>query len=280
MLLVNGARGIGTGYSTFIPSYNPRHLIGMLTAWLEGDEDALDQPLEPYFQGFKGRVASDGTVTGVYRKEKDGQADFVVTELPPGTWTQDYREFLEKELAEGRIKDFIDVSTDTEVNIRIKGMEEKALVKSLTDKVKTTNMHAFNAKGQITKYDSPTAILKEYAEVRRALYETRRQTQIAALKAELPYHEDVMRFIEDQVADTPTLNFRKKTKDVCEAALVAARYRKVSDSYDYIFRLPVSSFTLEQIAKHQGKLTELRAEIARLESLTAAALWLTELSGV
>jgi hypothetical protein len=62
--------------------------------------------------------------------------------------------------------------------------------------------------------------------------------------------------------------------------LVAARYRKVSDSYDYIFRLPVSSFTLEQIAKHQAKLTELRAEIARLESLTAAALWLTELSGV
>jgi DNA topoisomerase II len=65
----------------------------------------------------------------------------VVTELPPGTWTQDYREFLEKELAEGRIKDFIDVSTDTEVNIRIKGMEEKALVKSLTDKVKT-DQHA------------------------------------------------------------------------------------------------------------------------------------------
>jgi DNA topoisomerase II len=26
MLLVNGARGIGTGYSTFIPAYNPRHL--------------------------------------------------------------------------------------------------------------------------------------------------------------------------------------------------------------------------------------------------------------
>jgi DNA topoisomerase-2 len=277
MLLVNGARGIGTGYSTFIPSYNPRHLMGMLTAWLDGDETALDQPLEPYFQGFKGRVASDGTVTGVYRKEKD---DFVVTELPPGTWTQDYREFLEKELADGRIKDFVDVSTDTEVNIRIKGMEEKALVKSLTDKVKTTNMHAFNAKGQITKYDSPTAILKEFAEVRLALYETRRQTQIATLKAELPYHEDVMRFIEDQVADRPTLDFRKKAKDVCEKALTDQHYRKVSDSFDYIFRLPVSSFTLEQIAKHQAKLGELRTEIARLDSLTAAALWLTELSGV
>ena len=67
---------------------------------------------------------------------------------------------------------------------------------------------------------------------------------------------------------------------MCEQALVAQKYRKVSDSYDYIFRLPVSSFTTEQIDKHKAKLAELRTEIARLESLTASALWLTELSGV
>jgi DNA topoisomerase-2 len=159
-------------------------------------------------------------------------------------------------------------------------MEEKALVKSLTDRVKLTNMHAFNSKGQITKYDSLNAILKEFADVRLALYETRRQKQIADLKAELPYHEDVMRFIEDQVADKPKLDFRKKARDVCEAALVAGKYRKVSDSFDYIFRLPVSSFTSEQMDKHGKKLADIRTEIARLESLTAAALWLTELSGV
>ena len=277
MLLVNGARGIGTGYSTVIPQYNPRQLRTMLTAWLNGKEDALDEALEPYFQGFKGKVSSDGTLTGVYRKDKE---DVVVTELPPGTWTQDYREFLEKELAEGRIKDFSDTSTDTDVCVRIRGMEDKSLLKSITDRVKLTNMHAFNAKGQVTKYDSPNAILKEYADVRLALYETRRRKQIADLKSELPYHEDVMRFIEDQVADTPTLNFRKKARDVCEAALVAGKYRTVSDSFDYIFRLPVSSFTSEQMDRHSKKLGELRAEIARLEGLTAAALWLTELSGV
>jgi DNA topoisomerase-2 len=277
MLLVNGARGIGTGYSTNIPPCDPHVLKAMLKDWLTGDETALGRAITPYFKGFKGTVSPDGTLTGVYRKEKD---DVVVTELPPGTWTQDYREFLEKELAEGRIKDFSDTSTDTDVCIRIRGMEEKALVKSLTDRVKLTNMHAFNAKGQITKYDSLNAILREFAEVRLALYETRRQKQIADLKAELPYHEDVMRFIEDQVADKPTLDFRKKARDICEAALVAQKYRRVSDSFDYIFRLPVSSFTAEQMDKHAKKLAELRAEIVRLDSTTAAALWLTELSGV
>lgn len=277
MLLINGARGIGTGYSTYIPPCDPYALKAMLTAWLLGNDEALGCAITPYFKGFKGTVSPDGTLVGVYRKEKE---EFVVTELPPGTWTQDYREFLEKELAEGRIKDFTDTSTDTEVNIRIRGIDEKVLVKSLTDRVKLTNMHAFNAKGQVTKYESLNAILKEYAEVRLELYETRRQKQIADLNSELPYHEDVMRFIEDQVADKPTLDFRKKARDVCEAALVAGKFRKVGDSYDYIFRLPVSSFTMEQIAKHQAKLAELRAEIARLEATEAADLWLTELSGV
>ena len=276
MLLVNGARGIGTGYSTYVPPYNPRQLRTMITEWLEGDKDALDQDLAPYFQGFKGEVKDDGTVVGVYKKEKDG--DFSVTELPPGTWTQDYREWLEKELSEGRIKDFVDVSTDREINIKIRGIDEKALIKSLTDKIKTTNMHAFNAKGQITKYDSPNDILKEYANVRLDLYETRRRKQIADLQSELPYHEDVMRFIEDQIADTPTLNFRKKARASCEEELVAARYRKVSDTYDYIFRLPVSTFTAEQVDKHRAKLVEIRADIARLEATRAAQMWLTELS--
>jgi DNA topoisomerase-2 len=277
MLLCNGARGIGTGYSTYIPPYNPRQLRTMLVTWLEGDKDALDESLTPYFQGFKGDVRDDGTVMGVYAKEKEG---FRVTELPPGTWTQDYREWLEKELTEGRVKDFVDVSTDTQVNILIKGIEEKDLVKSLTDKIKTTNMHAFNARGQITKYDSPNAILKEYAEVRLALYETRRLKQIADLRAELPYHEDVMRFIEDQIADEPTLNFRKKARADCEAELLGAGYRKVSDSFDYIFRLPVSTFTAEQVAKHASTLAKIRADIVRLESLRAADMWLTELSAL
>jgi DNA topoisomerase-2 len=277
MLLVNGARGIGTGYSTFIPPYNPRQLRTMLLSWLKNIKGALDETLEPYYQGFKGSVKADGTVQGVYQAEKDA---FRVTELPPGTWTQDYREWLEKELAEGRIKDFVDVSTDTQVNILVKGITEAALVKSLTDKVKTTNMHAFNAKGQITKYDSPNAILKEYAEVRLKLYETRRQHQITTMEAELPYHENVMRFIEDQCQDEPQVVLKKKARSECDLLFTKFGYAEIDGSYDYLMRLPVSSFTREQMEKHQAKLNDLRSQIARLRKTTAADLWLTELSAL
>lgn len=276
MLLVNGSRGIGTGYSTSIPGYNPKELKEMVVAWLKGHADALDRPLKPYFKGFKGTVSDDGTLQGLYTKQKD---EFIVTELPPGTWTQDYREWLEKQLAEGKMKDFVDTSTDTDIHIRIKGMDEAILVKSLTDKVKITNMHAFNSKGVITKYDSPNAILKEFASVRLALYETRRQHQLKALQDEMPYHVNVVKFIEDQVKDVPTLVLKKKTRAECDAMFKKAAYTFI-DGYDYLLKLPVSSFTAEQITKHESQLAALRAEHARLETLRAAEMWLMELAAV
>jgi DNA topoisomerase-2 len=278
MLLVNGARGIGTGYSTYIPPCDPRQLKEMITKWLRGHAHALDEQISVHYEGFKGLIVGGDSAIGNWKTLKNDEV--LVTELPPGTWTADYRDWLEKELSEGRIKDYVDTSTDKDIHIVIKGMENGPLQKSLAFTAKKTNMHAFNHKGQIAKYDSLNAILKEYAEVRLALYETRRQQQISDIRAELPYHEDVMRFIEDQIADAPTLNFRKKARSVCETELEVAKYRKVSESFDYIFRLPVSTFTSEQVEKHRAKLVQLRVELVRLEALEAADMWLSELSDV
>jgi DNA topoisomerase-2 len=223
-------------------------------------------------------------VVGVFKKEKDagthGVPEFVVTELPPGTWTADYREWLEKELAEGRIKDFTDTSTDQQINIRIKGIDEKALVKSLTEKIRTTNMHAFNSEGVITKYETLTDILCEFWTVRINLYETRRAYQIKTLNEKLPYHKNVVRFIRDQIQDEPKVVLKKKTLDECNKILAEHEYQHIDGSYEYIMRLPVSAFTAEKVAKHEKDMEDLLAEIARLEATNAEKMWLADLEHV
>jgi len=272
MLLVNGARGIGTGYSTNIPPCSPVVLKRMLTAYLRGQGNLTDEAIMPYFEGFKGTYTAD-SVVGVYRKEKE---EMVITELPPGTWTADYREWLEKELAEGRIKDFSDTSTDQDICIRIKGIEEAALVKSITTKIKTTNMHAFNAKGVIAKYATLNDILVEFAQVREALYETRRLHQIAALEKEVPYHEDIVRFIENQCLDKPVPDLRRKSKTECEALLTDNGYTHHAE----ILRLPISSFTSEVMAKHRADREGVLNRLELLRGTTARALWLADLESV
>ena len=278
MLLINGARGIGTGYSTYVPPCDPKKLKTMLVGWLEGNDDALNGQIPIYFEGFKGLITGGDAASGVYTKIKEDE--FLVTELPPGTWIQEYREWLEKELSEGRIKDFVDTSTDKDVHILIKGIHVNDLQKSLYTQFRKSNMHAFNHKGVITKYETLNDILKEFAEVRLSLYEKRRLHTIKSLESELPYHDNVVKFIRDQIADVPKIVLKKKTRVECDAIFTEHKFAKIEDGFEYLMKLPISSFTAEQIAKHEKQLAELKAEIARLRTLESADMWLSELSAL
>ncbi len=53
MALVNGAEGIGTGWSTKVPNYNPREIIENLKRMIRGE---VPRPMEPYFKNFRGKI--------------------------------------------------------------------------------------------------------------------------------------------------------------------------------------------------------------------------------
>jgi len=56
MILVNGAHGIGTGYSTYIPNHNPLDIIQWLRLKLQGTDDK-DLPLVlPWYRDFQGII--------------------------------------------------------------------------------------------------------------------------------------------------------------------------------------------------------------------------------
>jgi DNA topoisomerase-2 len=52
--LVNGAEGIGTGWSTFIPMHNPRDIIDRLKKMMKG-ADHVDR-LMPWYKGYQGTI--------------------------------------------------------------------------------------------------------------------------------------------------------------------------------------------------------------------------------
>ncbi|KAN0030171.1 hypothetical protein ACTA71_009932 [Dictyostelium dimigraforme] len=100
MILVNGCIGIGTGWSSTIPNYNPRDLIKNMR--LAIDEKPL-QPIKPWYRGFLGSIEANqsGKIQGgqflskgVWNKLSENK--FEITELPIGFWTQDYRELLDE----------------------------------------------------------------------------------------------------------------------------------------------------------------------------------------
>ena len=53
MVLINGAEGIGTGWSTYIPNYNPREVAANLRRLLRGEQPEV---MQPWYRGFKGTI--------------------------------------------------------------------------------------------------------------------------------------------------------------------------------------------------------------------------------
>lgn len=279
MLLVNGARGIGTGYSTFIPSFNPADLKSAILEWLEKGT-GLDREFAPWTRGYTGKITKvdkhEYCITGVWKTVGEVTT---ITELPVGTWTSDFRETLDKLCADGSIKDYSDTSTDTNVLMTVKG-DPKVVEKLLTEKIKLTNMHAFDSRGVIKKYDTPNEILKEFVAVRLDLYAKRIAFMLNALKEKLPYHENVVRFIRQQCENTPVPDLRRKSPEDCDSLLEKQKFVKIKESFDYLLNLPIASLTLKHAQKHEKNLEELRQSIVELESQTPKKMWLKELTGI
>jgi DNA topoisomerase-2 len=96
-VLVNGSEGIGTGWSSYIPNYNPRDIIANVRHLLNGD---TMEPMDPWYKWFKGSIEKTAkeagnsyTVCGSIEEVNEIMPR--ISELPIRRWTQDYKEFLE-----------------------------------------------------------------------------------------------------------------------------------------------------------------------------------------
>lgn len=100
LLAINGSVGIGTGFSTDIPPHKPDDIVSLLKHRLRGTVESLcDRPLDPWWAGFKGKIVRTNENTwitkGLYEFD-DTKKSIMITELPVGTWTKDYKAFLDE----------------------------------------------------------------------------------------------------------------------------------------------------------------------------------------
>lgn len=186
MVLINGADGIGTGWSSSIPNYNPEDIVDNLKLLMKGEEM---KPMTPWFRDFKGTVTQMAPdrykFSGIIKQTGDSEIE--ITELPIRMWTQDFKEkivnIIKAEKVPSFIKDYDDYNTHRDVNFIIR-MEEKhmkaALEEGLEEKFKlsrsiaTSNLVAFDAEGRITKYATVEDIMKEFYGIRIKFYEKRK----------------------------------------------------------------------------------------------------------
>ena len=305
VILINGSKGIGTGFSTDIMSYNPLQIIDYLNNKLKGiSNDGVDDFM-PYYEGFKGTISkitdAKFLIKGVY--EKVGPDKIRVVELPVGHWTEDFKELLEglietKVDKDGKknqqiVKDYDDLSKDTNVDFTITFMNgrldelegvvgengcngvEKMLKLYTTNT--TTNMHLFDADDKLQKYNNVTEIIETYYGVRLNLYQERKNHMIIAFENELVLLSNKTKYIKEVLDGT--IDLRKKKREEVTEMLAKKGFDKMDDDgdYKYLVKMPMDSVTEENVEKIMKDKAIKESELDKLKKTTINQMWLSEL---
>lgn len=206
LVLVNGSQGIGTGWSTFIPSHRPLSVIDYIRRKIDG-ELSLPQ-IEPFVRGFEGIIErkDDGQGYASFgRVHELNSKTVLIDELPIGVWTSKYKAHLLKLQAKGTITDFLEDHTTTKVSFKVRlkaaelaRMKKRGLEKSfkLESSLALTNMNAFDHNGQIQKFDTPEGIAEAYFPIRQSLYEDRKSVLQSTMEYSASKQRNKARFIE------------------------------------------------------------------------------------
>jgi DNA topoisomerase-2 len=291
MVLVNGAEGIGTGFSTKIPNFNPKEIIDNLIRMI--DEEKC-KSMKPFYNKFKGDIVkidkNNYEFHGKYTIKKSGKKEhLIITELPVFQWTQNYKEMLEKMLdtemskKTKRFTSYKDNNTDEDIYFDIEfnpGEIEKIKdIKKefkLIKKVSLTNMHLYSTQGSIKKYDSVWAIMEEYYNYRLELYQKRKDYMLDILQKELDKMTWKCKFILMVINKELKVNNRKKAS--IEKDLINHGFPKYDDTYNYLLGMPIYNLTREKIEELKNQIQNKQTDYDNLNAKSNKDIWREELN--
>ncbi|KAJ7031541.1 DNA topoisomerase II [Mycena alexandri] len=315
LVLINGAEGIGTGWSTNVPCFNPDEIVANLRRKMN-DEEMV--PMHPWWRGYNGVIKPTAKnkydVFGVVKKLDATTVE--ITELPIHKWTTNYKIELEAMIAgkdnePGTIKEYREHHDNENVHFVI-SMDAKQLEKAeakglleffkLTSKITTSNMICFDFDGKIKKYGSPEEIIEDFYPVRLAYYQKRKDHLAAELQNAFEKLTNQARFVKmivdkelvvsnrkkvDIIADLKKHKFRpfpkiSKAKEAGEAEDALeddadnAGTSNAGD-YDYLLGMPISSLTKEKIERLLQTAAGKEQELFDLLKISPKEMWNTDL---
>ncbi len=312
MILVNGGVGIGTGFSTNIPQFNPSdiisaciHICNSIALSPNEDMHALIDRIEiaefiPWYLGFTGSIEKGAKGTfqskGVYMWIDENTLE--ITELPVGMWTEDYKELLENMVTNNSnyLKSFENHYTSKNVrfilhfngDIRTKlGDKFETEFKLISSKnLSINNMHLYSNQGAIKKYESTSYILKEWSKTRIDKYKERKEYQINILEKDYNILSTKIRFIID-VIEGRIVIMNKKISEI-SSRLVELKYPKIqkdsdgeidSDEggYNYLLKMPISQLTYDRKIILEKEVAELAKKLDELKKTSIEQIWKKEL---
>lgn len=317
LILVNGAQGIGTGWSTFIPPCNIFDIIDFLLCKLDGKKEL--PKIRPFVNGFKGSIVAKEDGTGFLTRgiiKQSSSASCVISELPVGIWTNKYKLHLIKMRNLGEIQSFVENHTTTSVSftVSLTALQLKKILRKgdlemafrLESSLPSTNMNLFDQKGVIRKFTSAEEIAEAFFPIRFEMYKKRKQNmeklaefEAALLRSKAKFIEFVadgrIDLVQRRLAKTELVQILMDQGFMKQSELNAIKQKQVvgtnevsvnetaasvinpETEFSYLLNMPIFSLTSERVAELRKEAKKKEDDLEIIRNASVYDLWKLDL---
>lgn len=201
VMLLNGAEGIGTGFSSVIPSFNHEDIIKSMISFIETGKV---KKLKPFFRYYTDKVETDekGRIITKMSFRQSGEKIFI-NEVPKGYDAQKIYRHLNKHMDNDFLKDYIDSSVDNVINVELlfkRGqtplLEEVEKTMGATSSI-VPNYTLITEKG-VKVFSSSEEIIEVFTVQRLAVTKRRYELLIKDYEDRLTKNNEIIRFIREK----------------------------------------------------------------------------------
>lgn len=247
IMLLNGAEGIGTGFSSQIPSFNHKDIIASMIAYVETGKV---KRLKPYVRYYNQKIEVEKNGKCIFPMgfaEKDGK--IFITELPKGWDAKRIYKHLNKFMDNDYIKDYIDSSVDNNIEIQLvfkRGQQptlEEVEKKMMASASLTPNYTLISERG-VKVLDRASEIIEIFTNQRLKVVKRRYELLVEDYEARLKKNNEIIRFIKQK-------HYAQAEKKANRKAFVDYLVTKKFTYADYLADMAIYRMTKEEVQKRQ-----------------------------
>ena len=245
LMLMNGAEGIGTGFSSVIPSFHHHDLIESIIHFVENGKA---KKLKSYVHNYKNKIEVDEKGRFVFgMKIEEISGSIYITELPRGYDASKIYRYLTKYIDEDYIKDFIDSSVNNDIKIELvfkKGQQPPLdeVVKKLSTSTTLVPNYTLISERGVRIFNAPEEIIEIFAQKRLEVVRRRYELLCADYEKKIRQNNEIIRFIKDKEYEVATKSTNRKT-------FVDYLEKKKFTFSEYLADMPIYRMTKEEVEK-------------------------------
>lgn len=267
IMLLNGAEGIGTGFSSVIPSFHHSDIIASIKQFLETGKV---KKLKSYVHNYKNKIEVDERGRLVFSmtfQEIDGS--IFITELPRGYDAQKIYRYLTKYIEEDYIKDFIDSSVNNDIKIELifkKGQQPKLedVIKKMGAVSTMVPNYTLISERGVRIFNVPEEIIEIFGNKRLEVVRRRYELLVEDLEKKVRQNNEIIRFIKEKEYEVATKSQNRKT-------FVEYLEKKKYTFSEYLADMPIYRMTKEEVEKRTLMVKDDTAQMKEFDKIAKSA---------